>query len=32
MALDEQLGLHLRAAKTEVDVLVIDHEERPTPN
>ncbi|MGH9237713.1 MAG: TIGR03435 family protein [Vicinamibacterales bacterium] len=31
-ALDEQLGLHLRVAKTEVDVLVIDHVERPTPN
>jgi uncharacterized protein (TIGR03435 family) len=31
-ALQEQLGLHLRSAKTPVEVLVIDHIERPTAN
>lgn len=31
-ALQEQLGLHLRSAKAPVEVLVIDHVERPTAN
>jgi uncharacterized protein (TIGR03435 family) len=31
-ALPEQLGLRLHAAKAPVEVLVIDHTERPTPN
>jgi uncharacterized protein (TIGR03435 family) len=31
-ALQEQLGLKLESAKTAVDVLVIDHVERPTPD
>jgi len=31
-ALEEQLGLHLEAAKDPVGVLVIDHISRPTPN
>lgn len=31
-AIQEQLGLRLRAAKTPVDVLVVDHAERPSEN
>lgn len=31
-ALNEQLGLQLRPAKGDMEVLVIDHVERPTPN
>jgi len=31
-ALKEQLGLKLESAKRPVEVLVIDHVERPTPN
>ena len=31
-ALLEQLGLKLNSAKQRVDVLVIDHVERPTPD
>ena len=31
-ALPEQLGLRLRAAKAPVEVLAIDHVEKPTPN
>ncbi len=31
-ALQQQLGLHLRSAKAAVEVLVIDHIERPTAN
>ena len=32
-ALEKQLGLHLTAAKTTVDLIVIDHADRvPTPN
>jgi uncharacterized protein (TIGR03435 family) len=31
-ALHEQLGLKLEATRGSVDVLVIDHVERPTPN
>jgi uncharacterized protein (TIGR03435 family) len=31
-ALDEQLGMRLRAASGPVEVLVIDHVERPSPN
>jgi uncharacterized protein (TIGR03435 family) len=31
-ALQQQLGLHLRSAKAPVEVLVIDHIERPTAN
>jgi uncharacterized protein (TIGR03435 family) len=31
-ALEQQLGLHLRSAKAPVEVLVIDHIERPTAN
>lgn len=31
-ALREQLGLKLKSAKDPVDILVIDHIERPTPN
>jgi uncharacterized protein (TIGR03435 family) len=31
-ALQEQLGLRLRAAKGQVEVLVIDHVQRPSPN
>jgi uncharacterized protein (TIGR03435 family) len=31
-ALQEQLGLRLRSAKAPVEVLVIDHVERPTAN
>ena len=31
-ALDEQLGLKLESIKGAVDVLVIDHVERPTPD
>ena len=31
-ALSEQLGLKLNSAKQQVDVLVIDHVERPTPD
>lgn len=31
-ALQEQLGLRLRSTKAPVDVLVVDHAERPAPN
>jgi uncharacterized protein (TIGR03435 family) len=31
-ALEEQLGLKLEPQTAPVDVLVIDHVERPTPN
>ena len=31
-ALQEQLGLRLESAKNSVEVLVIDHVERPTPD
>jgi len=31
-AMQEQLGLRLEASRGDVDVLVIDHVERPTPN
>jgi uncharacterized protein (TIGR03435 family) len=31
-AVGEQLGLHLRSARAPVEVLVIDHAERPSPN
>lgn len=31
-AIEEQLGLRLRAAKAPVEVLVIDHAARPSPN
>jgi uncharacterized protein (TIGR03435 family) len=31
-AVGEQLGLRLRAARVPVEVLVIDHAERPSPN
>jgi uncharacterized protein (TIGR03435 family) len=31
-AVSEQLGLRLRSAKAPVDVLIIDHVERPTEN
>jgi len=31
-ALEEQLGLKLEPTKGSVDVLVIDHVEKPTPN
>jgi len=31
-AIQEQLGLHLRSQKTPVEVLVIDHAERPSEN
>jgi uncharacterized protein (TIGR03435 family) len=31
-ALEEQLGLRLESTKTAVDVLVVDHVERPTAN
>ena len=30
-ALQEQLGLRLESAKNSVEVLVVDHVERPTP-
>jgi len=32
VAIEEQLGLKLEAAKVPVDVLVIDHVERPSEN
>ena len=32
VAIKDQLGLRLQPAKVELDVLVIDHLERPTPN
>jgi uncharacterized protein (TIGR03435 family) len=31
-AVQEQLGLKLTAEKTAVDVIVIDHLEKPSPN
>ena len=31
-ALQEQLGLRLRAAKAPVEILVIDHAEKPSEN
>jgi uncharacterized protein (TIGR03435 family) len=31
-ALEEQLGLKLESQAAPVEVLVIDHVERPTPN
>jgi uncharacterized protein (TIGR03435 family) len=31
-ALQEQLGLKLESAKTAIEVLVIDHVERPSPD
>ena len=31
-AFDEQLGLHLEAARTLVDVMIIDHADKPLPN
>jgi uncharacterized protein (TIGR03435 family) len=31
-ALQEQLGLKLESARAAVDVLVIDHVEKPTPD
>jgi uncharacterized protein (TIGR03435 family) len=31
-AIQEQLGLKLESTKAPVDVLVIDHVERPTPD
>jgi uncharacterized protein (TIGR03435 family) len=31
-AMQQQLGLKLSAEKTQVDVLVIDHVEKPSPN
>jgi len=31
-AMQEQLGLKLTAEKTQVDVIVIDHVEKPSPN
>lgn len=31
-AMRQQVGLRLRAEKTDVDVIVIDHLEQPTPN
>jgi uncharacterized protein (TIGR03435 family) len=31
-AFQEQLGLKLTAEKTQVDVIVIDHVEKPSPN
>jgi len=32
VALQDQLGLKLESIKAPVDVLVIDHVERPTPD
>jgi uncharacterized protein (TIGR03435 family) len=32
LALEQQLGLKLESTKGPVDVLVIDHVERPTPD
>lgn len=31
-AFDEQLGLHLEAARALIDVMIIDHAEKPSPN
>jgi uncharacterized protein (TIGR03435 family) len=31
-AVDEQLGLHLQSAKRPIDVLIVDHIERPSGN
>jgi uncharacterized protein (TIGR03435 family) len=31
-ALQEQVGLKLESTRTAVDVLVIDHVEKPSPN
>jgi len=31
-AIREQLGLRLEPGKTDEDLLVVDHAERPTPN
>jgi uncharacterized protein (TIGR03435 family) len=31
-AIQQQLGLKLSAEKTDVDVIAIDHVEKPSPN
>ena len=31
-AIEQQLGMKLSAEKTQVDVIAIDHVEKPTPN